>query len=431
VRLGQPGQLLVTEAPAYKIRSINLSTGIINTYAGSGSSAYGGDGLSATAAGFVGPQDFVNDGAGKTYIADNIYSTYPAFVSCGFFCFYIVWVTTGESRIRVVDSFGNITTVAGGPQLNNTGDGGQGNLARLGSIQGLALKGTTLYMADAYFDVIRTFNTGTGIVSFLGGVSGTAGYAGDGFVVSGSTLFNAPKGMAADASGNLYIADSGNNAIRRIDAASLSITTVCGLGPSFAGYSGDSGPASQAALFNPSGLYIDAGGNIFIADTGNDRIRRIDAMTKVINTVAGDGFRGFEGDGGPALQARLHGPEGVFSDAAGTLYISDTQNNRLRKVDYVQSPTPTPAASGPGKSVAYPSPASDRICFAYTAQQSGHVVVEIYNSALQLAAKVEDDIALGNVNTCGSISGLAVGAYLYRITAPGTPALTGKFKVIH
>ncbi len=180
-----------------------------------------------------------------------------------------------------------------------------------------------LYIADTNDNVIREVST-AGVISTVAG-NGSQGYAGDGGAAT-SALLNAPTGVAVDASGNLYIADTLNNRIREVSGGT--ITTIAGTGA--AGFSGDGGPATAAALSQPAAVAIDAQGDIYIADTNNNRIREITGAT--INTVAGNGVQSFSGDGGAATSAALDMPAGVAVDASGNLYIADTQNNRVREV---------------------------------------------------------------------------------------------------
>ena len=138
-----------------------------------------------------------------------------------------------------------------------------------------------------------------------------------------------PSGLAVDEGGNLYIAVLSNSTLRRVDPSG-NIATIAGAGRW--GFSGDGGPAAQAHLNAPSDVAVDAGGNLFIADEGNHRIRRVDS-SGIITTIAGNGERGFAGDGGPAVAAQLDHPRGVAVDATGNLYIADHDNHRIRKVD--------------------------------------------------------------------------------------------------
>jgi sugar lactone lactonase YvrE len=187
----------------------------------------------------------------------------------------------------------------------------------------------------------------TGIISIVAGsiAAGNpqAGYGGDGGPAT-SALLNQPTGVAVDAAGNLFIADEFNNRVRRVDATTGVITTVAGNGSS--GYAGDGGPATAAALNGPFGVAVDAQGNLYIADTGNNRIRRVDAATGVITTVAGDGTNRFGGDGGPAVNASLSSPRGVAVDAAGNLFLTDTFNSRIRRVDVGTGVITTVAGNG-------------------------------------------------------------------------------------
>ncbi len=165
------------------------------------------------------------------------------------------------------------------------------------------------------------------ITTFAGG--GTPGYSGDGSAATGAVL-NAPAGVAIDKAGNLYIADTANNRIRKIAVGTGIITTFAGNGT--AGYSGDNGPATSAELQSPTGVTIDSSGNLYIADQGNNVVRRVPA-SNIISTVAGNNKTGYSGDNGPATQATLYAPTAVTVDSAGNLYIADSGNNRVRAVN--------------------------------------------------------------------------------------------------
>jgi sugar lactone lactonase YvrE len=165
-----------------------------------------------------------------------------------------------------------------------------------------------------------------GELSLVAG-SGLAGYGGDGGPAASAQL-NGPRGIALGSAGDLYIADTNNHRIRRVNPAGV-ITTVAGTGT--AGIGGDGGPATSARLSSPLGIAVDLGGNLYIADSGNHRVRQVTAAG-VITTVAGTGTVGSSGDGGPATSAQLRSPNGVAVDAAGILYIADSYNNRIRQV---------------------------------------------------------------------------------------------------
>ena len=189
-----------------------------------------------------------------------------------------------------------------------------------------------LFIADGSNNRIRKVDPAGTISTVAGtGVGGGFGFSGDGGPATGAQL-NAPFGVFVDAAGNLFIADVGNHRIRKVDPAGT-ISTVAGTGVGgFSGFSGDGGPATEAQLHFPAGVFVDAAGNLFIADASNHRIRKMDPAG-TISTVAGTGVEGFSGDGGPATEAQLHFPAGVFVDAAGNLFIADASNHRIRKVD--------------------------------------------------------------------------------------------------
>src|SRR5205814_1288016 len=172
-------------------------------------------------------------------------------------------------------------------------------------------------------------------------------FSGDGGPATSAEL-NRPFGVAVDGAGNLFIADFGNSRIRRVDAATHVINTV--VGTQGFGFSGDGGLAASATLAGPADVAVDGEGNLFIADSGNSRIRRVDAATQVITTVAGNGTGGFSGDGGPATAAELAVPTGIAVDRVGNLFIADPINNRIREVVASQDTTPpvTSATASPG-----------------------------------------------------------------------------------
>src|SRR5438445_557628 len=159
--------------------------------------------------------------------------------------------------------------------------------------------------------------------------NGFSGFAGDGGAATSASL-NFPEGAALDTRGNLYIADYDNHRIRKVAAATGIITTVAGNGSP--GFAGDGGAATSASLFRPTGVALDASGNLYVADQDNYRVRKVAAATGIITTVAGNGSPTFAGDGGAATSASLNSPTGVALDASGNLYIADTGNHRIRKV---------------------------------------------------------------------------------------------------
>ena len=225
---------------------------------------------------------------------------------------------------------GTITTVAGNGLYDYSGDGGAGTSASFASPYGVALDGRAenVFIADTWSNHIRRLAVATGIVTSVAG-NGVYGYGGDGGAGMSASL-SSPTGVAVHASGTVFIADKGNHRIRRLDATTGIITTVAGDG-SF-GYGGDDGPGTSANLYFPSGVAVDAAGNLFIADSSNNRIRRLSAETGIITTVAGNGVQGYSGDGGDGTNARLWNPFSVALDAAGNVFIADAYNNRIRRL---------------------------------------------------------------------------------------------------
>jgi sugar lactone lactonase YvrE len=236
---------------------------------------------------------------------------------------------TSRHVIRKVDASGRITTVAGTGSQGFDGDGGQATSALLDSPEGLAISASDLYIADTHNHRVRKVNLGSGVITTVGGGS-TAGATGDNGPATAATL-SRPVALALDATGDLFIADSGSHRVRRIDAASGVITTIAGVGTQ--GDGGDKAEAVAALLDSPQGIAVDANGNLYIADTHNHCIRRVDAVTGVITTIVGTGAFGFAGDAGPSASAKLALPRGLFVDPQGNIYFADSANHRIRRID--------------------------------------------------------------------------------------------------
>jgi uncharacterized protein (TIGR03437 family) len=298
VAMDTSGNLYITDFGNNRIRRVDPN-GIIWTVAGNGTSGFGGDGGLATDATVSNATDVSMDTSGNLYILD-----------------------TSNERIRKVSPAGTIATVVGGP----VGDGGPGVFVGLHELDGLAYdSGGNLYLADATAQRVRRIAP-TGVITTVAG-NGSQGYSGDGGPAVNAQL-SLPRGVATDAGGNLYIAEAGNSRIRKV-ASNGTISTVAGTGG--VGFGGDGGQALNAWLNHPWGVAVDASGNLYIADTTNHRIRKV-IPDGNIATIAGTGTAGFGGDGGPATSAMLNAPVAVTLDTSGNLYIADRDNQRVRKL---------------------------------------------------------------------------------------------------
>ena len=284
----------------WRFNGTNLPKYTITTIAGGGS---GGDSGAATSASLNDPTGVTVDAAGNIFIAEY-----------------------GNNRIRKVDTNGIITTVAGNGSTGYSGDGSLATNASLNSPFQVVVDGSgNLYIADHDNNRIRKVDT-NGVITTMAG-NGLAGYSGDGGRATNASL-HFPSGMTFDSMGNLYAADYWNNRIRKVDTNGI-IITVAGNGST--GYSGDGGQATNASLNVPNGEAFDGTGNLYIADYGNNRIRKVD-LNGIITTVAGNGQLYAGGDGGAATNASLI-PLDVVVDVLGNLLFTDSYGNDIRQVD--------------------------------------------------------------------------------------------------
>jgi hypothetical protein len=276
---------------------------IITTFAGTGNENFSGDGGLAPLADLNGSGGVDLGNSGEVYIADKY-----------------------NERVRVVNTSNIISTFAGDGTSGFGGDGGAAISANFSAPTGVAVghAANTVFITDYFNNRVRKV-TG-GIISTFAG-NGSLGFSGDGGLATSASLYY-PYEVATDIGGNVYICDRYNHRVRKVANATGIITTIAGNGS--AGYSGDGGAATSASLNYPSAVYVDPFGIIYIADQENQRVRKISGG--IITTVAGNGIAGFSGDGGPATSAQLYSPHGIFVDGAGNLYIADSDNNRVRKV---------------------------------------------------------------------------------------------------
>ncbi len=287
---------------------VQVAGGGISTYAGTGASGYSGDGAAATSAALNNPEGVAVASNGDVYITD----------------------TDNNVVRKVAFATGVITTVAGNGSPGSTGDGGAATSARLKSPEDVFVAASgDFYIADTGNHEIRKVSAATGIITTVAG-NGSPGSTGD-LGAATSARLNSPRGIAVAANGDMYIGDRSNNKVRKVTALTGIITTYAGTGT--AGYSGDGGLATLARLDRLQGIHLASNGDLYIADANNNAIRKVSSLTGLITTFAGTGTAGFSGDGGAATAARLNAPEAVHLNTAGELYIADTANNRIRMVN--------------------------------------------------------------------------------------------------
>jgi len=299
--------LFVADTGNSIIREVTVVDKKIHAVAGNGTSGFGGDGGTATLAQLSSPRGLFVDSSENIYISD-----------------------TGNSFVRLVTALdGRIHQDVGNGTLSFSGDSFPATGASLSAPNGVAVNGVgDIFIADTSNNVIRRVLNSTGIIQTVAGI-GTAGLGGNNGLAT-SALLNGPSGVFVDGFGNFFIADTNNNEVREVLAATGNIKTVAGNGT--AGFNGDNGFAVNAELSGPTGVSVDGSGNIFIADRGNNVIREVTAADSLIHTVAGNHTAGFSGDNGPATSAELSAPADVAVDAFGDIFIADTGNNVVREV---------------------------------------------------------------------------------------------------
>ncbi len=299
--------LYIADSHGNMVYKIDI-TGQLTIFAGTGSAGYTGDTGLATAAQLSGPTGLFVDSSNNLFIADS-----------------------GNNVIREVNATSlKITTVAGTGVAGFSGDGAAATSAKLNNPNGVYVDATNnIFIADTGNQVIREV-VGT-TINTIAGTHGVAGFSGNGGLAT-AAVFHNPLSVSLDSAGNIYVADHDNNEIREILKAGGNIQNFAGSPTGVAGATGDGGLATAGLLHGPSAVFVDTGNNVFIGDTANSEIREVTSVDGKIARVAGIGIPGFSGDGGPAKSAALSSPLGVFVDATGNIVVADTANHFVRQV---------------------------------------------------------------------------------------------------
>jgi uncharacterized protein (TIGR03437 family) len=316
VAVDSGGNLFIADFGNSRIRTVAgglVAPGIITTVAGSTNGAPIADGEQAVNVLLNGPTGVAVDRTGNFYLVE-------AGIGSG------TGLARGDYKVYKVSTDGLLTTIAGTGVPSFSGDAGPAVNAQLNGAMGVAADaGGNVYIADTANHRLRKVANGT--ISTIAG-NGSPGFAGES-VAPAEAQLNAPGGVAVDGAGRVYIADTGNSRVRRIDPGG-NIFTFAGNGN--ASYFGDGGPARAGSVNQPQGVATDAAGNVYIADTLDNVVRKV-GQDGTITTIAGFGTPGFSGDGGPAVRAALNHPRAVAVDTTGVVYVADTGNNRVRKID--------------------------------------------------------------------------------------------------
>ncbi len=398
------GNIYMSEAGNNMVRVINHSTGNIFKIAGNGTGGFSGDGGPAGKAQLSGPIGIAVNDTGNIFIADEY-----------------------NNRIREVNSITNtITTIAGNGKGGYSGDGGFAKNAELLYPVDVAIdsKGD-IYVADMINDRIREIKVPYNRIYTVAGNgynsnNWSGGYSGDGGKAVLAEL-NQPQSIALDKSdSNLYIADTWNDRIRKVNLTTGIITTVAGNGTW--NYTGDGGPATGAELGIPTSVRVDDLGNVYIADFYNNAVRAVNPWDSTITTLAGTGTQSYSGDGGPASVAELDLAHGLGLDPSGSLYIADYGNNRIRKIN---TPTGINTINQKGNIFIYPNPSSSEIFIHINGFSGDYATLEI----MDITGKVVIQKELNNLYSSApinlNISGLSAGMYFVKLRG-ANQQITGK-----
>jgi hypothetical protein len=307
VVLDRQGNLYFSEANNHCVRRVESRSGIITTVAGTGKAGYSGDGGPATMAELNSPYGIALDLADNLYIVDRL-----------------------NACVRVVDAAtGIIRTIAGTGQPSYAGDGGPAIRAQLQEPNDIVLDDEgRAFIADVRDHRVRMVELAAGTITTFAG-TGEGGSSGDGGPAERAALLG-PRALAFGPTGDLYVCLRNDHKVRKIDRRTGLIRTVAGTGEK--GYTGDHGPALQATFNGPKEIAVDRHDNIYLVDTENHCIRCIEAASGLVSTVAGTGQPGGSGDGGPATAATLKRPHGACIDVGGNIYIGDSENHRVRLI---------------------------------------------------------------------------------------------------
>ncbi len=384
------GNIYIADTYNSVIREVDIHDSI-SIVAGTGTAGFSGDGGQAIAAELNHPTWLYVDISGNKYITDY-----------------------DNNRIRKVNTQGIISTVAGNGSPYS-GDGGQATAAGVSLPGDVVLdKSGNLYIAEYYDNRIRMVNT-SGIINTIVG-TGAAGYSGDGGQATAAEI-NAASGIWVDTLSNLYIADWSNNRIRMVNTSGI-INTVAGNGTT--GYSGDGGQATAAELNEVSGVLLDASGNMYIVDIGNNRVRKVNS-SGIITTIAGTGTAGYSGDGGQATAAEVNSPHTIAMDFYGNLFITDLNNNRVREIT-TGSPLAVNELLNDDYSIRiFPNPSNGKFTIQLS-EVGSQSSVEIYNMLGEKIASSNSSkggeiysLPLGGKGWALDISSEPAGIYLYRV----------------
>ena len=302
------GDLIIVDFGNHRVRRVGRRSGTITTIAGTGEPGFSGDGGPASRARIARPESAAFDPRGNLFIVDS-----------------------HNHRIRRIDAaLGTITTVAGTGHPGFGGDGGPARAAMLYQPEGIAfLRDGSFYIGDTLNGRVRRVDGRTGVITTVAG-DGSIGVSPSGTPALRTSFLRIAR-VAVDPNDDLWIADSPAHTIQRLDRRDGTLRVMAGTGEE--GFSGDGGPAAASRLSYPEGLAFDPAGNLYFADLGNHRVRRIDRRTRIIETIGGTGERGFSGDGGSARAARFWSPGRIAVDRRGLVYVADILNARIRKIE--------------------------------------------------------------------------------------------------